>query len=78
MMNKTQEQIKKLKSREIEMQKCIYVEHEREKCRETWIDEMVMKLGVWWFEMVWNHPKIVHEFKRLKMIKKWVRIPLEY
>jgi len=59
-MNKAQEQIKKLKSHEIQMEQCICVEHEWENCREMWIDEMVMELGVWWFEWLGNHPRSVH------------------
>jgi len=47
------------------------------KCRETWIGEMVMELGVWWFEMLGNHPRSVHEFTKLKMIEKWERNLME-
>jgi len=50
MMNEAQEQIKKLKSHKIQMEPCIRVERKRENCRETWIDEMVMELGVWLFK----------------------------
>jgi len=59
------------------MEQCICVEHEQENCRETWIDEMVMELGVWWFEMLREHPTSVNEFTELKMIEKWVRISME-
>jgi len=76
MMNEAQEKIKKLKSREIWMEQCIYVERERENVERR---EFVK----WWWNWVlivqnaWESSQEVHKFTELKMIEKWERNLME-
>ena len=44
MMNEAQEQIKKLKSCEIRMERWLWVNANEEKLQSMWIDEMEMEL----------------------------------